>query len=598
VKAVPSAAESSHSAERSGSRTRPWVPWLILACYLAAAFVVTWRLWADPAGRSPVGDPGPADVDLFTWYLRYEATAVAHGHLPALVTTAMNAPRGINLMWNTSILLPGTLLAPLTLAAGPQVTLTVLLTLGFAGSAASLYFVLRRWGASLGAAALGGAVYGFSPAMTDSGIAGFHMHFAVLPPLIVDALLRIVTGRGRPVRTGVWLGLLTAAQLLTAEELGVSTALAALVLIIALAASRRQLIADCARRTVPGLAAGAVVTAVLCAYPLWEQFRGRLAEHGSPYQSANFAAAPWSFVTPPGTLALHTASSAATAANYPSGLWENFGYLGWPLLVVLVAAAIWFWRDLRVRAAAVTWAVLELCALGSTSVSFGGLRYPGALLPWHWLAGLPVIGQLLPTRLPLIADGAAAAVLAFSLDLARAAGRRGVAGRLRNALPAAVAVLAVLPIIPLPVQTIPVAPVPAGWQAAFTRLKLAPDDPVLVVPAPYAHSPDALRWQATTGQPGSLVAGWFIGAAPDGHAAVEFFGPPQTTEAVVYLDKLWAGIPDADIPPAQDLRFAMSYWRPAAVVAVTGPHSRVERVLAGLFGPPTFRAGSVLVWRR
>ena len=60
------------------------------------------------------------------------------------------------------MLLPGMLLAPVTLLAGPQASLTVLLTAGFAGSAFALMAVLRRWGASTPAAALGGGVYGFS----------------------------------------------------------------------------------------------------------------------------------------------------------------------------------------------------------------------------------------------------------------------------------------------------------------------------------------------------------------------------------------------------------------------------------------------------
>ena len=72
----------------------------------------------------------------------------------------MNAPHGINLMWNTSLLLPGVLLAPVTLLAGPQTSLTVLLTLGFAGSAAAMYWVLRRWGVRTGPAALGGRCTG------------------------------------------------------------------------------------------------------------------------------------------------------------------------------------------------------------------------------------------------------------------------------------------------------------------------------------------------------------------------------------------------------------------------------------------------------
>src|SRR5215472_5000761 len=193
---VPPAVETPPAAEGQASTARDRARWLVLSGYLLAAVALTWRLWADPAGRAQAGDPH--DVDLFVWYMHYAAAAIAHGRLPALVTTAMNAPTGVSVMWNTSLLLPGMLLTPVTLLAGPQASLTVLLTLGFAGSAASLFWVLRRWGASTSAAALGGAVYGFSPALVNAGIGHYHLVLAVTPPLIIDALLRIVTGRGHP----------------------------------------------------------------------------------------------------------------------------------------------------------------------------------------------------------------------------------------------------------------------------------------------------------------------------------------------------------------------------------------------------------------
>ena len=104
------------------------------------------------------------------------------------------------MMWNTAFLLPGVLLTPVTLLAGPQASLTLALTLSIAGSAASAFWVLRRWDASRPAAAIGGAVYGFSPALLNSGTGHYHLTLAVIPPLMIDALLRIVTGRGRPVR--------------------------------------------------------------------------------------------------------------------------------------------------------------------------------------------------------------------------------------------------------------------------------------------------------------------------------------------------------------------------------------------------------------
>ena len=160
--AVPSTIEQPAVAEPRQPRGGVAALLLVLGCYVLGAVAMTWRLWLDPAGRMQAGDT--QDVNLFAWFMRYSATAIGHGHLPALFTTALGAPRGVNLMWNTAFLLPGILLTPVTLLAGPQVSLTLVLTLSFAGSAAALFWVLRRWGASLGAAALGGAVYGFSPA--------------------------------------------------------------------------------------------------------------------------------------------------------------------------------------------------------------------------------------------------------------------------------------------------------------------------------------------------------------------------------------------------------------------------------------------------
>jgi len=421
-----------------------WIPWLVVGCYVLGAFALTWRLWADPAGQMVWGNR--EDNNLFAWFMRDIAAALSHGHLPALVTTGLNAPQGINLMWNTSELLPGVVLAPVTLLAGPQASLTILLTAGFAGSAASLFFVLRRWGASVGAAALGGAVYGFSPAMLASGIGHFQLQFAVLPPLIIDAVLRIVTGRGHAVRTGIWLGLLTAAQLFTGEELLVDTAVAAGVMLVVLAVTQPHAAIETvkvrAQAILAGLGTAAALAAVICAYPLWVQFRGPLREHGSPWDVASFHSYLYGFVTPSGGLLFHTSASAAIAARYPEPRPEYLAYLGWPLLIVGLAAAVAFWRDPRVRLTALTFAILELFTLGAVSVTLHGFRYPAALLPWSWLHGLPLLSDVLPDRFSILADGALAALLAFALDRAhlRAArtGRRPL-----GLLATTVAVLAV-----------------------------------------------------------------------------------------------------------------------------------------------------------
>jgi len=587
VSLVPTTVEPSPVAERP-PRTRTRAAWLVAGCYLLGALAVTVHLWADPAGLMQRGDDH--DVSFFAWFMRYAATAVAHGHLPALVTTALNAPRGINVMWNTSFLLPGILLTPVTLLAGPQVSLTIVLTLSIAGSAASLFFVLRRWGASLAAAAVGGAVYGFSPALLNSGIGHYNFVLAVLPPLIIDALLRIMTGRGNPVRAGAWMGLLAAAQVFIGEEALVDTAVAGLAFVTALALGHPRAVRGRAPAAALGVLTAAAVALLISGYALWVQFYGPLHEH-SVLPARRIRDDLGLFVDPSGDLLFHTPASAQVVAAFPLHLPEVLYYLGWPLIIVLVAAAIRFWRDPTVRAAAVSCLVLELCSLGGVGLPIRGFRLSGQFLPYHWLQGLPGMAQLMPGRFCLLADGAAGAVLAFSLDRARLLVPRD-RGWLRR-IPAAAAVLAVLPLIPLPYQTDPVPAVPAGWQQAFARLRLAPDASVLVVPGHLAHS-EVMHWQADTGEPGSMVGGYFLGPGPNGQATFGMGGPQHY--AATYLNQLWAG--RTRQTRLALVRSAMAYWQPAAVVAVTREGTVLGHFLIRLLGPPTFVVGRLLVWRR
>ena len=237
--AVQAPADQQEPARAPGGhRTVP----LAAVYYLLAALAVTLWLWRDPASRLVAGNPN--DTDQFAWFFRYDASAIAHLRLPALVTTAMNAPQGVNVMWNTFMLLPGVLLAPVTLLFGPQSALTVFLTAGFAGSATAMFACLRRWHVSTASAALGGAVYGFSPALLHSAIGHYDLLFAVFPPLIVDAGLRLALGRVSAVRGGLWLGLLATAQLLINEEILFDTALAGVIVLTVLAASRPRAVLD------------------------------------------------------------------------------------------------------------------------------------------------------------------------------------------------------------------------------------------------------------------------------------------------------------------------------------------------------------------
>ncbi|HEY2312931.1 MAG TPA: hypothetical protein VGH96_04910 [Streptosporangiaceae bacterium] len=573
---------------------------IVPAWYLLCALFVTSHLWFNPAARRQIGDV--QDVNQATWFMRYAATAIEHFRLPALTTTAMNAPHGVNLMWNTSLLLPGSLMTPVTLYFGPQVSLTVLLVVGFAGSAAAMFYVLRRWQSSVLAAALGGMLYGFSPALVNSGIGHYSLVLAFIPPLLIDRLLRIVTGQGSAVRNGIWLGLLAAAQLFIAEETLVDTVIAALILLAVLAISRPKVIGQRIRPTLTGLAAGAGVALVICARALWVQFHGIAAGSAAAtvlinyrHRLTNLGSLPYSFVTPSNTVLFHTSASVASAGHYPQPVPEYLAYLGVPLIILLVVAVIYFWRNLTIRTAGITCLVLEWLGLGAKQLVPHADSLPGFLMPWQYLQHLPVLSGMVPDRLCILADAAAAVVLAFSLDLARREGRPFGRSQLGGMIAAGIAVLAILPVVPAPYYYLGTGGPPSGWRATFAALHVAPADRVLIAPFPWEGTSQVMRWQAVTGEPATMIGGDFIAPGQPGHKGRA--GRAGLTATTVYIDALFAGQAGAAVPSAAQIHADLAAMKPAIVVADTAPGTPLGHFLIQLFGQPTTQINSVLGWR-
>jgi hypothetical protein len=590
------AVKSSHDTAEERPRGRSPAPLLVLGSYLLGALYLTARVWVDPASLAQSGDMH--DVDQMSWFMRYSELAVTHFHLPALVTSAMNAPHTVNLMWNTSLLLPGVLMSPITAIAGPQVSLNLLLVIGFAGSAASLYFVLRRWGAGIIAAAIGGALYGFSPAMIASGIGHYHLVLAIVPPLMIDALLRIVTGRGSAIRYGLWLGLLAAAQLFIGEEALIDTIIAGAVVLVVLAACRPRGLLQQARRYLVGLATAAGAALVLCSYGLWKQFHGvSLASSGaSPvvqhlHKLTHLYTIPYAFVVPSSKMIIHTGASAQIVENYPQPAPEYLAYLGIPLLLVLLAAGIYFWKQLPIRIAFLTFLLLELLSLGGQKIG----PYPGALLPWYWIQSLPVLRSVLPDRLSILADGAAAAVLAFAIDQVRVRwGNPAKGWRNPAVLGVGVAVLALLPLVPVPYSPARANPVPAGYAGAWTKLHLAHDARVLMIPVPNGTLTKPLRWYADRGYPLQMIGGDFIDASAKGRASRS--GRAGQTVLTNYLDNLYLGQPAGPAPSQASIQAQMAAWKPAAILVNTATSTPLGTFLIKEFGQPTVLDHRWLGW--
>ena len=202
-------------------------------------------------------------------------------------------------------------------------------------------------------------------------------------------------------------------------------------------------------------------------YPLLIQLHGRLRETGTPWQIGKYGNHETDFYTAPMTVALNHGLPRYLQFLEAQHIWplENYAYLGWPLLAALLLITVTCWRDLRVRIAAIAFAVVELCSMGGHRQHLFGLPLPAAAMPWHYIDSFRSFHEAVPNRLSLPAEGLAALVIAFGADHVGAAWRRQegwhAARRRRHgrSLPRG----DIAPIIPRPVQTATRVPAPAGW---------------------------------------------------------------------------------------------------------------------------------------
>ncbi len=176
---------------RSPLLSRSWPVWLFGLCsYLplvTLGYLPVWTHWS-----SQLNGCNCWDQILQEWFIHWTPSAIAHGH-SLLVTNYIDAPNGINVMWNASVLGLGALASPLTQTIGVVHTMAILMTLSLALSASAMFILLRRWIRWLPAAWLGGLVYGFSTfALEESSSGRLIFVFMAIPPLIILAIDKLI----------------------------------------------------------------------------------------------------------------------------------------------------------------------------------------------------------------------------------------------------------------------------------------------------------------------------------------------------------------------------------------------------------------------
>jgi dolichyl-phosphate beta-glucosyltransferase len=467
--------------------------------YVIPAIVVLNHLLFHPLVQHSSVDG--ADEYLFEWIYTSIAQNVVHLHNP-MFATSIDATSGVNLMANTGMLLVAVPFTPITLLWGAPVSIALVLTLNLAAAAAAWRWFFNRHlpparddaaaDSSLASprirAALcwtGGLVCGFGPGMIAHSNGHPNLTALWLVPLLIDRALRLARSV-TPVRDGVLLGVLAAAQILLTEEILFLLGLGLAVFIVFYCVQRPSAVAEAWRSAGTGLLTAAVTVGVLVGYPLWFQFKGPQSYGAIPDSPTLYSVNAKTYLFFP---AHSIAGNSATIKTILKSNTEQAALIGWPLLILFAVAALWLVRDRVARAITLTLLVLAVLSwgpspkFGSISLSFHG--------PWYWLQSLPLFHDALPIRLSLL-------MFPFAVFLIATAGLRIAAGgsvavRTAGAL---VTVAALVPLIPLPFPVAPRAPLPAFITAGEWNQCLSPGQTLATVPFTDKSRWEPVRWVA------------------------------------------------------------------------------------------------------
>ncbi len=579
--------------------------------YLGLAIGLWSHVWTShPASTTTCGC---GDSSLFTWFLAWPATALAHG-LDPFFTTAMGYPHGVNLLANTSEPALGLLLAPVTWLFGPIVTLNVALTLAPALSALATFVLLRRWVRWAPAAFAGGLLYGFSPFVLVA-LADAHLMLAMaaVPPLVVACLDEVLfRQRARPARAGVLLGLLVTLQFFVGTEvLAMMLVLGTLwlgVVVVVTALAWPGVLRRHLRYASTALGSAAVTAGVLLAYPVWFALAGPGHLSGLVWPGLHVARAgnglgDYLLPAPPIATGFFGPAMSRIIGGAQGPILSS-QYLGFGILAVVAGGLVVWRRDRRL------WAFASLAAV-SVVLSLGVRDGPWS--PWALFARLPLLDNVSPSRFALLTDLAVAALVALVVQhvydavRASAARVRPAHGRVRERTPAFVAGLAVaaVAIVPpaaylatsIPITTQPVL-VPSWFRAVGPHLD--PNQVVLVLPAPFGGTQSAMTWQAVDRMHFSMAGqggpGGVLERAGGAHA-----GQQELAETSFYFG-------NGTVTPAgvAAVRTALASWRVTTVVVPDQPelpaYERIRSVTvaatlmtAATREPPELRSGA-WVW--
>jgi hypothetical protein len=352
------------------------------------------------------------------------------------------------------------------------------------------------------------------------------------------------------------------------------------------------------RHGVAGLGWALLAALPFVAYPIVVFLGGPERFTGSPWRGATYSMDVLSSIVPTLNQRVTTTGLAAFGDRLQPNLAENGGYIGIPLLVLLVVLVVRYRHIGLLRFSAAMAVVAWVLSLGPRLNVDG--HHTVVRLPFAVFLHLPILDSILAGRFTLFIDLFVAFVVALGVDRLRAdlAGRPHLTGRAVVLAVGALVVVALLPLVPrwpyphVPVstttptffQTADVDAVPAG-SAALTY--------------PYAVYPEnqSMLWQALSAMRFKILGGYALIPGPD-QLAIDGPGPVEPAAVPDTLISDYDGQPNPGpaATPGQLRTLVRRYDIRSLMVGPGGVDPAAAITLfTQAYGPPA-QVGGLLLW--
>ena len=476
--------------DRPVLRPRGRVSWqeclLVLAFSAVLAALFFHNAWERPF-TTQAGVFG--DADEYAWFLSWVPYAIGHGLNP-LGSTFVNFPHGVNLMWNTSVLLPSLLLSPVTVVLGAAFSYNLLATGALALSSTFAYVAFRRWTGRL-PALVGALIFGFSPYMVSQSVGHLAQTLMMSAPLFLIVFDRLlVAQRSKPWLDGLLLGVLAWAQLLTGEEVLAMEAVAAVLALLVICAMAGRAALPHVAYALKGSAVAAMSFAALAVPFLAYQYLG--PDKVQDVHPANtYVSDIWNFIVPTNITRFATSAALHVSSQFTGNGSEDNAYIGIPLVLFIVFTLV------IARRRGVTWVAFGIAASAAV-LSMGETVHDKGhvttfVVPDRWLQDLPFYHNLLPDRFASVMFLGVGLLVALGLNELK---RFKVAVQVPGWALAALGLVAIFPITGFPsAASPPYTAFESGFACPTTTSGLQHLSRPVALMLPSINEM-ALRWQA------------------------------------------------------------------------------------------------------